>query len=269
MNHVALSVLMLILSVDATPSRPLLPEKGLCAHRGASATHPENTLAAFREAARLGSQMIELDLYLSQDKALIVMHDPTVNRTTNGKGKIADLTLAQIKKLDAGSWKSPKFAGEKVPVFEEALEVMPRNVWLNIHLKEGPEAGIAAARAIVKTDRLHQAFLACDAKTADAARTVAPSIKICNMERQGGNQAYADQTIALKADFIQLAGPVSPGLKEICDKLRQHNIQINYFGVESPEGVRALFQAGVQFPLVNDLTAHAKTAEEFGVKAVK
>jgi glycerophosphoryl diester phosphodiesterase len=265
MNHIALWVLMSILSVVTTSSSPLLPEKGLCAHRGASATHPENTVAAFREAVRLGAQMIELDLYLSQDKALIVMHDPTINRTTNGKGKIADLTLAQIKELDAGSWKSPKFAGEKVPVFEEALEVMPRNVWLNVHLKEGPEAGMAAARAIVKADRLHQAFLACDAKTAKAARAVAPTIKICNMERQGGNQAYADQTIALKADFIQLAGPVAPGLKEICEKLSEHNVKINYFGVESVEGVRALFQAGVQFPLVNDLAGHAKTAEEFGI----
>jgi len=80
-----------------------LPGRGICAHRGAKDTHPENTLAAFREAIRLGAHMIELDASPSKDGELIVMHDLTVDRTTDGSGKISELTLAELKSLDAGA----------------------------------------------------------------------------------------------------------------------------------------------------------------------
>lgn len=83
----------------------------IIAHRGASGTAPENTFAAFQKAVDLRADMIELDVHLTRDKQLIVMHDSTVDRTTDGKGKIADLTLGEIKMLDAGSWFGAEFAG--------------------------------------------------------------------------------------------------------------------------------------------------------------
>ena len=78
-----------------------MPSRGICAHRGASDTHPENTLAAFREAIRLGVHMIEFDVALSKDGQLVLMHDTTVDRTTHGNGPVSELTLAELKKLDA------------------------------------------------------------------------------------------------------------------------------------------------------------------------
>jgi glycerophosphoryl diester phosphodiesterase len=78
-----------------------MPSRGICAHRGASDTHPENTLAAFREAIRLGVHMIEFDVALSKDGQLVLMHDTTVDRTTDGDGPVSELTLAELKKLDA------------------------------------------------------------------------------------------------------------------------------------------------------------------------
>ena len=76
----------------------------IIAHRGSKGTHPENTCIAFREAVRVGAEGIELDVHLSKDGYLIVMHDETVDRTTDGHGEIQQLTLNELKQLDAGSW---------------------------------------------------------------------------------------------------------------------------------------------------------------------
>lgn len=109
---------------------------GLCAHRGAMDTHPENTIAAFKAAVEAGAQMIELDVWLTKDKKMVVVHDATVDRTTNGTGEILSLTLKEIKKLDAGSWKSPEFNEERIPTFDEVLHVIPKNIWINVHIKK-------------------------------------------------------------------------------------------------------------------------------------
>ena len=108
------------------------------AHRGSKGTHPENTLASFKEAVRVGSDGIELDVHLTHDGNLVVIHDETVDRTTNGTGEIRNLTLAEIKAMDAGSWFHNKYAGEKIPTLEEVLLLLTElgfNGQLNIELK--------------------------------------------------------------------------------------------------------------------------------------
>ena len=171
------------------PTRSIpMPERGVCAHRGASDSHPENTIAAFREAIRLGAHMIEFDVALSKDGHLALMHDSTVDRTSNGTGAVAAMTLAELKKLDVGVWKQARFRGERIPTLTEALHVMPENVWLNVHLKGCEELAKKVAKVIVTTERTHQAFLACGAKAATAARAVDSRIMICNMEAQANSQ---------------------------------------------------------------------------------
>ena len=98
----------------------------ICAHRGLDDKFPENTLTAFEEALRLGMG-IEFDLQMTSDGHLIVLHDDVVDRTTDGSGRAAQMTLEQIKELDAGSWKGAQFAGLKIPTFDEALEVVADN----------------------------------------------------------------------------------------------------------------------------------------------
>lgn len=108
------------------------------AHRGSKGTHPENTLASFKEAVRVGSDGIELDVHLTKDGQLVVIHDETVDRTTNGTGEIKNLTLAEIKAIDAGSWFNETFAGEKIPTLEEVLRLLKElgfDGQLNIELK--------------------------------------------------------------------------------------------------------------------------------------
>ncbi|QDU46632.1 Glycerophosphoryl diester phosphodiesterase [Symmachiella dynata] len=251
-----------------SPQSIEMPKRGICAHRGASNTHPENTLAAFREAIRLGAQMIEFDVALTKDGQLVLMHDPKLDRTTDGSGPVGDYTMAELKKLDAGSWKSAEFAGERIPTLDEALEVMPENIWLNVHLKGNAELAEKTTQRIIAHQRQHQAFLACNKKAAEAARRVDADILICNMERQGNNLQYVDETIAMGAGFIQLlrGKTVSP---DHTQKLTMHHVRINYCCANDAEVVRQLFQSGVQFPLVDELAAMLKVADEAGIARLK
>jgi glycerophosphoryl diester phosphodiesterase len=91
------------------------------AHRGASGYAPENTLAAFRLAHKLGADMVEFDVHLTADDRLVVLHDDTLDRTTNGSGYVRDHTSDEIAQLDAGAWYAPEFAGLRVPLLDEVL----------------------------------------------------------------------------------------------------------------------------------------------------
>jgi glycerophosphoryl diester phosphodiesterase len=112
------------------------------AHRGASGTAPENTLAAFERAERLGAHMIELDVPLAADGAVVVLHDDSVDRTTDGRGRVSGHTLAGLRALDAGRWFAPEFAGERIPTLAEVLAVVSLPV--NVELKRGGGAGLEA-----------------------------------------------------------------------------------------------------------------------------
>ncbi|MCD6564218.1 MAG: hypothetical protein J7K23_09960 [Thermoproteales archaeon] len=106
-------------------------------HRGAPDEAPENTLASFKKAIELGVDCIELDVRKTIDNKLVVIHDKTVDRTTNGTGLVETYTLERIKKLDAGSWFSDRYKGERIPTLEEALEViLDSDVFVEIELKD-------------------------------------------------------------------------------------------------------------------------------------
>jgi glycerophosphoryl diester phosphodiesterase len=108
------------------------------AHRGASGTFPENTVSAFRAAIDAGADMCELDVQLSRDGAVVVIHDETVERTTDGKGEVAELTLEELKRLDAGAkFKGGSFKDARIPTLEEVFAVTSGKCGLNIELKAG------------------------------------------------------------------------------------------------------------------------------------
>lgn len=108
-------------------------------HRGASRYAPENTFASYNKAVEMGADGIEIDVHKSKDGYLIVCHDERVDRTTNGKGLIKELTLKEIKNLDAGSWFSKEYQGQQIPILEEVLEFVKRkDILLNIEIKNGP-----------------------------------------------------------------------------------------------------------------------------------
>lgn len=107
----------------------------IIAHRGASGHAPENTISAILKGVELNSHYIEVDVHMSKDGEIVVFHDDTLKRTTNGNGKIKNKTLSELKQLDAGSWFSKKFFGEKIPTLKEILDLDFQNAKLIIEVK--------------------------------------------------------------------------------------------------------------------------------------
>lgn len=128
------------------------------AHRGASAYAPENTLAAFELAVEQGAHWFELDCTLSKDGEVIVIHNGDVDRTTDGKGSVADLTLAELEQLDAGSWFDPKFAGEKLPTLAEALDLAKGRIGVYVEIKDSDDDGRLKNQVLKLADKGRQRF---------------------------------------------------------------------------------------------------------------
>ncbi len=130
----------------AQPSSASPPKKIIViAHRGAHREAPENTLASLERAIEIGCDYVELDVRRTKDGALVIMHDNNVNRMTNGRGKIAEMTLAEIRKLEVKSRHGAKWAGQKVPTFDEMLDHAKGRMKLYVDHKEAPPAEVLSA----------------------------------------------------------------------------------------------------------------------------
>lgn len=118
------------------------------AHRGASSNAPENTIAAFQKAAEFGADGCEFDVKCTKDGEIIIIHDQTVDRTTEGNGKVKNFSLEEIQKLDAGSFFSPEFANERIPRLRDVLEKFSDKLLLNIELTNYSTIGDGLARKV-------------------------------------------------------------------------------------------------------------------------
>ena len=132
-----------------------LPQPVIFAHRGASAHAPENTLAAFELALAQQADALELDVKLSADGHVVVIHDATVDRTTNGHGRVRDLSLADLKKLDAGSFFSQAFAGENIPTLDEVFESFGKRTFINVELTNYSTPGDALVESVCMLVKKH------------------------------------------------------------------------------------------------------------------
>lgn len=133
-----------------------LPQPVIFAHRGASAHAPENTLAAFQLALTQQADAIELDVKLSADGQVVVIHDATVDRTTNGTGRVKDLSLAELRALDAGSFFSEKFQGEKIPTLDEVFETVGKRTFINVELTNYNTRRDQLVETVCMTVKKHQ-----------------------------------------------------------------------------------------------------------------
>jgi glycerophosphoryl diester phosphodiesterase len=153
---------------------PKLQRPVIFAHRGASAYAPENTMSSFALAQAQGADAIELDTKLSADGEVVVFHDPTLDRTTDGAGRLADRSLAELRALDAGSFFSATFRGEKIPLLDEVLEAFGRKIYIDIDLTNytTPTDGLVVKVCeLVKRHALQDyvifsSFLACNLRQA-------------------------------------------------------------------------------------------------------
>ena len=174
-----------------------------------------------------------------------------------------------MRRLDAGVRKDARFAGTRIPTLRgnagddaaQRLAELPPPA-------DGADLGVAAARAVAKAGRLHQAFLAAPVDAAEAAREAVPEVLICYMGRQGNTVDYIDFSIARKAAFAQLRGEgeVDAGQVRL---LKQNGVRVNYYEVATPEVARRLFLAGVDFPLVDDVALFLPVARELGIQPLQ
>lgn len=213
-------------------------------HRGAQAYAPMNTLPAFELAARQGAHGVELDVHLSRDGHLIVMHDFTVDATTNGSGYIAAATLAEIKALDAGSWFGAEFAGVQVPTLDEVMEHIGRHLWLNIEIKsESVEpAGLeeAVAACIQRHNMQHRVLVSSfNVLVLRRFRELAPDVPLGYLYSRVGLASFED-------DAFEAYHPHADRIDEqLIQKSRQRAKYINAWTVNDPQQAAALCAMGV------------------------
>jgi len=261
-------VAMIVFSSCAQPARQM-PSFGVCAHRGNDGVLPENTAIAFTNAVRAGVAMVELDVDVCKTGELVIMHDNTVDRTTNGKGKVRDLTFAEIRSLKANCRKGHPIPGcpeARVPTFEEMLDAVPADapVWINCHLKGKCAAEVA--QIIARKGRLHQAFIAATLPEIARARAVVPDIKSCNMSRTGSwteswtpeeCTRYAEETISNRCEFLQYISRAKPSAVDL-KLLHDAGVKVSYFAAWSPAQAYDLAKQGYDFVLANEITETTK-----------
>jgi glycerophosphoryl diester phosphodiesterase len=235
-------------------------------HRGDCKSAPENTLPAFASAVRKGAHQIEFDVRLSRDGVPVIMHDATVDRTTDGAGRVAELTFRELRRLDAGSWFAPRFKGARIPTLRETLEIIPREILCNVHLANVPGVAERAARLIVEMGRAEQCVLACTREQAARARAIARGIRICNMSGPRRDlRAYVQETIDARAEFIQVLSGLD-GLPEAVRTLHDHGVTVNYYSAQEEEFIRQLVRAGVDYILTDDLDLCLRVLAGYGVR---
>ena len=169
--------------------QPLRRRVRVCAHRGCSASCPENTIPAFCAAVSLGCEQVELDVRLSSDAHLILLHDETVDRTTNGSGYVWELTYEELAALDASAG-HPSFADVRIPTLEEALDAIPATVEINVHCNPGPRDCDPLVRGVCATlkryHRLESSFVTGNEDVMQAVLDCDRSIRRCMGSRPPG-----------------------------------------------------------------------------------
>lgn len=224
------------------------------AHRGASAKAPENTLSAFKMAMEDGAGGIELDVHMSRDGHLVVIHDESVNRTSNGHGLIRDKILEELKSLDFGSWFSHSFAGERIPTLEEVLElIVSWDGLLNVEIKNGPVfyPGIEEKLALTlrKFGRVrHSIVSSFNHYSLVEIRKQNPEIRTGILYMAG---LYEPWEYARRVGACAIHPLFYNILPEIVRGCKENGIAINPFTVDPPEYIRKIALEGVDGIITN------------------
>ena len=220
------------------------------AHRGASAYAPENTAASFDMAIRLGASHIELDVQSTRDGHVVVIHDDTVNRTTNGVGPVAGHTLAALKELDAGSWFDARFAGERILTFEEVLQRYRGLVHIHTEIKGRSET---LARQTADLIRRYGMVEHVTVTSFEPARLL--EMQACAPEfPRGWLVAHVnDATIAqaFEMGVTQICPKAAIVTPELVDRLHGEGFVVRAWGVANADLMKRVVQAKADGMTVN------------------
>lgn len=206
------------------------------AHRGLSGACPENTLPAFAAAVALGADELELDVWASKDGELVVCHDETVDRTSDGEGRICELTWARIRELDAGAWLGREWAGVPFCRLDDVLDECGGRLVMNVHVKEPGRNGLvvhrvrelAAARGL-----LSQLYVAGRRDVLEWAAKAAPDLARCSLESPGSGTGMLDCALEYGCARVQFWNPnFTP---DDIARAHRHGIRCNLFFGDRPD----------------------------------
>jgi glycerophosphoryl diester phosphodiesterase len=232
----------------------------IIAHRGASAYYPENTIASFQGAISMGADMVELDVQLTKDGEVVVFHDEKITRCTNGRGRIADHTLIELKALDAGSWFDKKYQGAKIPTLAEVLNLCRDKIAVNIEIKteavtkavfggiEEKSLKIAEQNGV----REHIVFSSFDPRAIKHLRQIDSKAAVAVLFEKGH---YASK---LPSDIIESLGAdaFNCSQNELSSKwlsnLKLNNIPLNIYTVNDENNMRRLIKMGISGIFTNN-----------------
>lgn len=232
------------------------PTPVIFAHRGSSAKAPENTLAAFELAARQGAPAIEFDVKLTSDRKVIIIHDPTLDRTTNGTGPVAKQSLAALRELDAGSWKSDEYRGEKIPLLDEVLEAVGSKVYINIELTNYSTPFDGLVQEVVPLVKKHglqekvifSSFSPFNLATAHRMLPTVPCGQLILEGRQGWAQRLAARLMSMEAEH--------PYTSDVDAQMVQHlharGRRVHVWTVNDPQDMRRLYACAVDGIFTDD-----------------
>tara|TARA_Y100001935_G_scaffold105768_1_gene87751 strand:+ start:124137 stop:124976 length:840 start_codon:yes stop_codon:yes gene_type:complete len=222
------------------------------AHRGASAYAPENTLSSFRLAVEMKAEMMELDVSLSKDGIPVVIHDETVNRTTDANGAVSDFTVDELKVLETGAWFSEDFAGEPFPTLKEVLSEVKGEIAVNIEIKSEAvkntaEGGIVEkCLQIVRTLGIEKniIFSSFDYRVMDHLNELAPDLPkaILYEESQSGNLLPSELVKKYKVDAFNFSHRQFS--QEWEDDLKVHGIPFFIYTVNEEKLMKELIERG-------------------------
>ena len=228
----------------------------LCfAHRGASKEAPANTLPAFFRAREVGADGAELDVHLSKDGELVVIHDFQVDGTTDGRGLVRDKTLAELRELDAGGWFDPAFAGERIPTLQEVIDTVGRHLLLNIELKVRGQKDDGLAAAVVRAVEANS--LVDRVVLSSFSRLAIRRVRQLNARIPIGYLYSFDPLLTHRPWPQSLVRPdaVHPWHKLIDERYvrwaREQGYRIHTWTVDSPGDMRRLIDMGVDIVITN------------------
>jgi glycerophosphoryl diester phosphodiesterase len=232
------------------------------AHRGASGYAPEITLEAYRQALQLGVNGIELDVHQSRDGIIVAIHDPDVKRTTNGKGRISDFTLAELKALDAGSWFNhsfpekarPEYAGLKIPTLQEVIDLVKESpVELCIEIKN-PELYSSdlesSLLSIIHSNQLEgrTRFISFSSRSVRKIKELDPSIRTGLLISDFGKDPV-NATLQVSADELAIRHNLAT--PALIDAAHDEGLSVSVWTVDTPEDMQRMIGLGADALITN------------------
>ena len=231
-------------------------------HRGANREAPENTLPAFEKALTYNVDGFENDVHLTKDGVLVVVHDDTVDRTSNGTGLVHEMTFEELRKLDFGSWYAPEFAGTKIPTLAEFFELCGSLKIINVEIKPAHDGSTACAPAVVKLAKEMGVFdklivSSFDINMLQACHAEDPATRVAflyPLDNEEACEAIAEDAVAFAkkyslAAFHPIVLMCSPDFIEQCHEV---GVMVNPWTVNHEHAITALRDWGADCVITDE-----------------